>query len=118
MAERRLDVLVVRWYERQDRSPDIVGRWLRAAREHLPEAVPRRFGDSEPLRGRFERDGEAGLTNAYAAADQLSSSPAPRRSSTRRSPLEQHVVPAAPRSTSWTSSWPPTTHGSAGSPWP
>jgi len=38
---------VVRWYERRDRSPDIVARWLGAAREHLPEAVPRRFGDTE-----------------------------------------------------------------------
>ena len=71
MAERRVDVLVVRWYERRDRSPHIVPRWLDAAREHLPEAVPRRFGDSEPLRGRLDRDGDDGLTRAYAAADPL-----------------------------------------------
>jgi hypothetical protein len=71
MTERRLDVLVVRWYERTDRSPDIVARWLAAAREYLPEAVPRRYGDTEPLRGRFDRDGEPGLTRAHAQADTL-----------------------------------------------
>lgn len=64
-------MLVVRWYERQDRSPDIVTRWLAAAAEHLPEAIPRRFGDTEPLRGRFDRDGEAGFARAYADASPL-----------------------------------------------
>lgn len=71
MGERRVDVLVVRWYERRDRSPGIVSRWLDAAREHLPEAVPRRFGDSEPLRGRLDRDGDEGLLRAYAGADPM-----------------------------------------------
>jgi hypothetical protein len=71
VAQRKLDVVVVRWYERLDRSPDVVPRWLAAARDHLPEATPRRYGDSEPLRGRFDRDGEAGLTRAYAEADSL-----------------------------------------------
>jgi hypothetical protein len=69
MAERTVDALVVRWYERRDRSPDVVERWLRAAREELPEAVPRRFGDSEPLRGRF--DGGDALADAYGRADSL-----------------------------------------------
>jgi hypothetical protein len=71
MTGRRLDVLVVRWYERTARSPDVVARWLAAAREHLPEAVPRRYGDTEPLRGRFDRDGDQGLAEAYARADTL-----------------------------------------------
>jgi hypothetical protein len=71
VAERKLDVLVVRWYEHAGRSPDVVTRWLAAAREHLPEAVPRRYGDTEPLRGRFDRDGERGLAQAYAKADTL-----------------------------------------------
>ncbi|MET8150935.1 hypothetical protein ACIBSW_33955 [Actinoplanes sp. NPDC049668] len=68
---RRVSGVLVRWYERRDRSPDIVARWLDAARAHLPEAVPRRFGDTEPLRGRFDRDGPAALARAYADADQL-----------------------------------------------
>jgi hypothetical protein len=71
VAERKVDVLVVRWYERADRSPDVVGRWLTAAREHLPEAVPRRFGDYEPLAGRFATAGEQGLAEAYGRADPL-----------------------------------------------
>lgn len=71
MAERKLDALVVRWYERRDQSPDVVTRWLAAAGAHLPEAMPRRFGDSEPLRGRLERDGTDGLRQAYAKAAPL-----------------------------------------------
>lgn len=71
MAEIEVDSLTVRWYERAEGAPDIVTRWLAAAREHLPEAVPRRFGDSEPLRGRFEKAGENGLRRAYEQADQL-----------------------------------------------
>lgn len=71
MTERKLDVLVLRCYEHAGRSPDIVTRWLAAAREHLPEAVPRRYGDSEPLRGRFGTDGDRGLARAYAEADTL-----------------------------------------------
>jgi hypothetical protein len=72
MTERRLDVLVVRWYEYAAGAPEVVPRWLAAAREHLPEeAVPRRFGDTEPLRGRLDRDGEQALRDAYARADSL-----------------------------------------------
>lgn len=71
MAEREVDVLTVRWYERADRAPDIVTRWLAAAQAHLPEATPRRFGDSEPLRGRFDRAGADGFRRGYDQADQL-----------------------------------------------
>jgi hypothetical protein len=66
VTEGKVDVLVVRWYER--RNDDIVGRWLAAAREHLPEAVPVRFGDSEPLRG---RGGEGEVRAAWASAAPL-----------------------------------------------
>lgn len=69
MSERTVDALVVRWYERH--SPGVVDRWLRAADEHLPEAVPRKFGDTEPLRGRFGRDGARALVQAHADADPL-----------------------------------------------
>ena len=71
MAERKIDTLVVRWYERAAQSPDVLDRWLPAAREHLPAAVPRRFGDHEPLPGRMSIDGVPGLTRAYAQADGL-----------------------------------------------
>ncbi|MEV4277452.1 hypothetical protein [Actinoplanes xinjiangensis] len=71
MPEREVDVLTVRWYERAAGSPDVVTRWLAAAREHLPEAMPRRFGDVEPLRGRLDRDGEDGVRRAHERADTL-----------------------------------------------
>ncbi len=59
--------MLVRWYERRDRSPDIAERWLRAAAEHLPEAMPRRYGDTEPLRGR----GADGFVDAHGRATDL-----------------------------------------------
>jgi hypothetical protein len=70
VGERGLDVLTVRIYERPGAAP-IVPRWLTAARSHLPEAVPLRFGATEPLRGRFDRLGDQGLLDAYAVADSL-----------------------------------------------
>lgn len=70
VGERQIDVLTVRLYERPGAAP-IVPRWLAAARSHLPEAIPERFGDIEPLRGRFRRLGEDGLLRAYAEADSL-----------------------------------------------
>jgi hypothetical protein len=70
VGERELDVLTVRIYERPGAAP-IVPRWLTAARAHLPEALPVRFGDTEPLRGRFGRAGEQGLLAAYASSDQF-----------------------------------------------
>ncbi|GAB2576429.1 hypothetical protein Aab01nite_13060 [Paractinoplanes abujensis] len=66
MSDTKIDVLVVRWYER--RNTTIVRRWLDAAREHLPEAVPVRFGDTEPLRG---RGGAEELQAAWARAAPL-----------------------------------------------
>jgi hypothetical protein len=71
VAEREIDVLSVRWYEPAARSPDIATRWLEAARRHLPEAMPRRFGDVEPLRGRLDRDGEDGFRRGLASAGTL-----------------------------------------------
>ncbi|RZS91840.1 hypothetical protein EV189_1092 [Motilibacter rhizosphaerae] len=71
MPERKVDVLVVRWYERAASASDIADRWLAAAREHLPEALPRRFGEVEPLRGRLDRDGEDGFRRAAEQAESL-----------------------------------------------
>jgi hypothetical protein len=67
MSAERVEALLLRWYER--RGPGIVPRWLAAAREHLPEALPVRFGESEPLRHRFVSD--ADLVAAHSAADPL-----------------------------------------------
>lgn len=59
------------WYERERDMGVVPDRWLRAARAELPEAVPKRFGDSEPLRHRFEAEGDEGLRRAWEAADGL-----------------------------------------------
>jgi hypothetical protein len=70
MTDARLDVLALRWYVDLRREPaDLPQRWLDAARAHLPAALPRRFGGSEPLRKR--RDGDAAFVAAYATADVL-----------------------------------------------
>lgn len=44
------------WYRNRDGSPDMAERYLAAAREHFPPAVPTRFGTHEPMQGRFPRD--------------------------------------------------------------
>jgi hypothetical protein len=67
VPDRRIDVLTVRWYELRTAAP-IAPRWLAAARAHLPEALPRRFGDSEPLRGTLEALGEDGFVAGAARA--------------------------------------------------
>jgi hypothetical protein len=71
VAERRVDVLLVRWYERREGAAAVLPRWLAAAEEHLPAALPRRFGDTEPLRGRLDRVGPGGLASAYDRAEQI-----------------------------------------------
>ena len=77
----------VRWYERIGPHTDNASRWLRAA-ALLPEAVPRRFGDSEPLLHRFDEEGSEGLRSAEQAADGLLflRSPAPTREAALATP--------------------------------
>jgi hypothetical protein len=70
--EERVDVLRLRWYVDGRREPDDVPRrWLALCRRHLPQALPRRFGATEPLRGRLDRDGDDAFAEAFGAADTL-----------------------------------------------
>ncbi len=62
---------LVRWYVRGDRRCDVVGEWLGAAREYLPDAVPRTYGTTEPLCGRVAVGGEEALRSAYATTPDL-----------------------------------------------
>jgi hypothetical protein len=72
MTDTEVDVLALRWYVDRRREPDdLPQRWLDTARAHLPAALPRRFGDGEPLRGRLDRDGDDAFVAAYATADML-----------------------------------------------
>lgn len=70
MTDTQLDVLSLHWYVDRRREPDdLAQRWLDTARAHLPAALPRRFGATEPLRGRLDRDGDGAFLAAYATAD-------------------------------------------------
>lgn len=68
-----MPVETVTWYVRGDAALDgLPQRWLAACRAHLLEAVPLRYGDREPLRGRWHTGGnEDGLVAAHARATQL-----------------------------------------------
>jgi hypothetical protein len=49
----------------------MAGRYLDVARRALPEALPRRFGEWEPLQGRFADGGEPGFTTAWRDATSI-----------------------------------------------
>ncbi|MBW0116024.1 hypothetical protein [Pseudonocardia abyssalis] len=68
-GDRLVDVVQLRWYARRADAPaDLAQRWLDLCRAHLPAALPRRFGDSEPPRNRFDEEGDAGFVAAHDAA--------------------------------------------------
>lgn len=70
--EERVDVLRLRWYVDGRREPaDVPERWLALCRQHLPAALPRRFGATEPLRGRLDRDGDTAFARAFSDAESL-----------------------------------------------
>lgn len=62
------DIVEVHWYVPPGgtgtRAADA---WLRLARRHLPEALPRRFGPVEPLSMKLELDGAEAFLHAVAA---------------------------------------------------
>jgi hypothetical protein len=70
VPDKRIDVLSLRWYVRRGEAiPGAAVRWIAAGHEHLPEAVPTRYGEAEPLRRRWHTDGgEAGFVAAHADA--------------------------------------------------
>lgn len=65
-----VDVLELRWYT-LEQHPDLGERWLDLCRRHLPAALPRRFGDTEPFAHRLDRDGDAGFTAALRTTSGL-----------------------------------------------
>jgi hypothetical protein len=55
VQDARIDLVSVHWYVTQgDRRHD-ARAWLDAARRHLPEALPRRYGQDEPLSEKYDR---------------------------------------------------------------
>lgn len=66
-SDQIVDVVQLRWYARRVDTPDdLAQRWLDVCRTHLPAAVPRRFGEYEPPRHRFDDEGDAGFVAAHA----------------------------------------------------
>jgi hypothetical protein len=69
-ANDRIDVIRISWYFPDD-SRDLAALYLAAARKYLPEALPRRFGEFEPLQNKLDLVGEAGFRDAATAATGL-----------------------------------------------
>ncbi|WP_157417450.1 hypothetical protein [Nocardioides sp. Iso805N] len=62
----RVAALDLDWFCWRDAvTDDAVRAFLHAARRYLPEALPRRFGSYEPLRGKFEESGDEGFIEAW-----------------------------------------------------
>lgn len=58
-------VLELDWYSPVS-APNAATVWLELARKLLPEALPRRFGEVDPLRYRLDRDGDARFVDVYS----------------------------------------------------
>lgn len=68
-ADSAADRVDVDFYLLKADSPnDLALVLLRLARKYLPEALPRRFGDYEPLQGRLVRDGDLGFVVACVSS--------------------------------------------------
>ncbi|WP_159697754.1 hypothetical protein [Arthrobacter sp. 18067] len=67
------DLIHFSWYALADEMPaDLPERYVRLAKECLPEALPVRFGDYEPYQGDFVRDGVEGLMRQWKDSPPLS----------------------------------------------
>ena len=68
VEEGRIDLVSAHWYVRQgDRRRDAQA-WLDAARTYLPEALPRRFGEYEPLSAKYDAASPGAFVDAVAGA--------------------------------------------------
>ncbi len=62
----RVEVLTLEWHVLADSVPrDAAARLLRSARRWLPEALPRRFGDTEPFEYAYAKDGAPGFERLW-----------------------------------------------------
>lgn len=59
----RIDVIDIDWFFEMG-TPHLAERYLAAARRHLPEALPRRFGEFEPLQSKLDEAGDSGFVEA------------------------------------------------------
>jgi hypothetical protein len=66
----RIDVIDIDWYFAGG-TTNLAERYLAAARRHLPEALPRRFGEFEPLPFKLEESGDSGFVEAVDQSKSL-----------------------------------------------
>lgn len=70
--EERVTTVDVAWYcLRDELAPDAAARFISAAQDVLPEALPRRFGEYEPLQGKLAEAGPDGFISAWRDATSL-----------------------------------------------
>jgi hypothetical protein len=50
-------------------SPNLIQDWLELCRRHVPEALPRRYGEFEPLQGKFAEGGQEQFLREWELAD-------------------------------------------------
>jgi hypothetical protein len=68
----RVNVIKLEWYSRRESiGSDVGARYLALCRRLLPEALPRRFGEYEPLQEKLEVSGDEGFAQAWRDATML-----------------------------------------------
>jgi hypothetical protein len=67
--EERADVVELNWYVSSDSLAGNAGAdYVRLSRQLLPEALPRRYGEFEPLQNKLADTGDPGFAKAWRAA--------------------------------------------------
>lgn len=70
--ESRVATVDVDWFcLRRDLNHDVPRRFIEAVAQHLPEALPRRFGEYEPLQGKYAEGGCEAFVAAWNDATSL-----------------------------------------------
>jgi hypothetical protein len=70
--DARVKVVGLAWYSPFNAvPPDAAARYLAVCRRHFPEAAPRRFGEYEPLQGKFDEVGADGFSAAWRSATSM-----------------------------------------------
>jgi hypothetical protein len=68
----KLDLVQFKWFaRREDVTPELPINVFDLIRSHLPEALPRRFGNYEPLQGSLDEAGKDGFVAAWRAEQML-----------------------------------------------
>ena len=93
----RVKVINLDWYTRRMFvGPDFGAQYAGICRRLLPEALPRRFGEHEPLQGKLAGAGDGGFANAWRDATSIlffAASPPCISGSMGAGPAEQHPCP-------------------------